>query len=71
MKTVKLVSYEDLTKDEQENQSNNGCGKEYANYIVIEDSNERRIYSDAMEPEDATFSRNLAWIIAELTTKES
>jgi len=66
MKIVKLVSYEDLTVEEQENQSNNGSGKEYANYIVIEDEKGRRIYSDAMEPEDANFNRDLSWIIEEL-----
>ena len=66
MKKVKVVSYDDLTKEEQEDQSNNGGGKEYATYIIIEDEKGRRIYSDAMEPEDATFYRDLSWIVNEL-----
>jgi len=65
-KTVKVISYEDLTAEEKEDVSNNGSGKEYAGYILIEDKDGRRIYSDAMEPEDCTFSRNLSWILDEL-----
>lgn len=63
---AKMVSFEDLTPEEQESQPNNGTGKEYASYIVIEDSDGKRIYSDAMEPEDASFIRDLSWIIDEL-----
>ena len=66
MRTVKLVNFDDLTTDEKLGVSNNGYGKEYASYIVIEDENGKRIYSDAMEPEDATFFRDLSWIIEEL-----
>jgi len=66
MKTVKIVNFEELTKEEQEMQPNNGAGKEYALYIVIEDKYGKRIYSDAMEPEDASFSRDLSWIVDEL-----
>jgi len=66
MKKVKVVAYEELTKEEQQCQPNNGSGKKYASYIIIEDEKGRRIYSDAMEPEDASFSRNLSWIIDEL-----
>lgn len=46
--------------------SNNGSGKEYANYILIEDGDYRICYSDAIEPEDAKFSRDLDWIVTEL-----
>ncbi|KKK52225.1 hypothetical protein LCGC14_3107060 [marine sediment metagenome] len=49
MKTVKLLEYEDLTEEEKEYQPNNGGGKEYASYILIEDEKGRRIYSDAMK----------------------
>ena len=66
MKKVKLARFEDLTEIEKENASNNGSGKEYASYIIIEDESGRRVYSDAMEPEDCTFSRDLSWIIKEL-----
>jgi hypothetical protein len=45
---------------------NNGSGKEYATYLVIEDGDYRSVRSDAMEPEDARFGRDLKWIIKEL-----
>lgn len=63
---VKTAKFEDLSKDEQEDQPNNGAGKEYASYLVIEDKDGRRVYSDAMEPEDARFCRDLSWIVTEL-----
>ena len=66
MRTVKLVDFDALSEEEKEFQPNNGAGKEYASYIVIEDEKGKRIYSDAMEPEDATFSRDLSWILEEL-----
>jgi len=46
--------------------SNCGSGKEYASYLIIEDGEYKAIYSDAMEPEDATFGRDLHWIVTEL-----
>ncbi len=68
MKTViRQVSYDELTQEEKESGlSNNGSGKEYASYIIIEDVDGKRIYSDAMEPEDSRFFRDLDWIIDEL-----
>lgn len=45
---------------------NNGGGKEYASYLLIEDEAGRRVYSDAMEPEDCRFYRDLEWIKTEL-----
>jgi hypothetical protein len=48
--------------------NNNGSGKEWANYLIIEDGAHNRVYSDAMEPEDATFCRDLYWIADELQT---
>ena len=44
--------------------SNNGSGKEYASYLVLYDAQGQFIemFSDAMEPEDATFYRDLSWI---------
>jgi hypothetical protein len=59
MLKVKRVYFEDLTEEEQMVQPNNGAGKEYANYIKITDGSETvMILSDAVEPEDATFSRD-------------
>lgn len=58
------VYYEDLTKEEQELQPNNGRGKEDANYIKITDGEETlKILSDAVEPEDATFSRDFGVVL--------
>lgn len=62
-----LVWSDDLTDDELENQPDNGCGKDDARYIKIEHGGEVvGIYSDAMEPEDTTFYRDLEWITTEL-----
>jgi hypothetical protein len=59
MLKIDLVSFEDLTKEEQEIQPNNGSGKEYASYIKITDGYKTlMILSDAVEPEDATFRRD-------------
>ena len=44
----------------------NGVGSEDASYIVIDIEGYQKIYSDAMEPEDARFSRDLNWIAGEL-----
>ena len=46
--------------------SNNGAGKEYASYIVIEHGEYKQVFSDAMEPEDCRFSRDLNWIVGEI-----
>ena len=57
---VTFVRYEDLTKDEGSRQPNNGEGREYATYLKIEIPGEFPVYySDAMEPEDARFGRDL------------
>jgi len=65
-KTVEIVDFDDLSAEEKKYASNNGSGKEYASYLIIEDEYGRRVYSDAMETEDATFRRDLSWIIEEL-----
>ena len=63
MLRVNVVSFHDLTKDEQEFQPNNGCGKDYASYIKLTDGNETvMILSDAFEPEDGTFTRDLSCV---------
>ena len=60
---VTIVRYDDLPEDEKDNQPNNGCGKEYACYLKVEIPGEAPVYySDAMEPEDARFYRDLSWV---------
>ena len=64
---VTRIRYEDLPENEKNNQPCNGHGKEYAEYIKVEIKGKPTIYySDAMEPEDAIFSRDLSWIIEAL-----
>lgn len=61
MLEVIMVDFDDLTEDEQMIQPNNGSGKEYANYIkLVHNSETIMILSDAMEPEDARFTRDLS-----------
>ena len=59
-----MVNYEDLPNEvEKANLSNNGCGKEYARYLLIWHKGKLfNHYSDAMEPEDVAFYRDLDWI---------
>lgn len=60
---VSIIDFNDLTEDEKEIQPNNGRGKDYAQYLKIEHNGRTiAIESDAMEPEDVTFSRDLYWI---------
>lgn len=64
MLKVELVGYDDLTKEEQEFQPNNGSGKEYANYVRVSDAGKTLIIlSDAVEPEDARFSRDFREVV--------
>ena len=66
---VKALNYEDLSETEKEDVPNNGSGKEYASYIkVIHNGETILLDSDAMEPEDATFGRDLSWIPKMLRT---
>ena len=60
---VEIVYYDDLPEDEKDNQPNNGCGKEGARYLKVEIPGKAPVYySDAMEPEDVRFTRDLSWI---------
>jgi hypothetical protein len=60
---VEMCRLEDLTKEEQEWQPENGPGKEYSHYLVITwDNGERQVESDGMCPEDSIFPRDLSWI---------
>lgn len=63
MLKITIESFKNLSDEEKENVSNNGYGKEYASYIrVTYQSAQIALESDAMEPEDATFYRDLSWI---------
>jgi hypothetical protein len=63
MLKVSIQTFEDLSEEEKGWVSNNGSGKEYAGYIRIMHNGETaRLESDAMEPEDVRFSRDLAWV---------
>lgn len=61
---IKLFDYDTLPAEiEKDFLSNNGCGKEYANYLVLYRNGEVFSYeSDAIEPEDKTFTRDLNFI---------
>ena len=58
--------YDDLTDEEKNDVPNNGYGgKEEANYLrLIHNDETYDLISDAMEPEDATFTRDLFWVKA-------
>jgi len=63
MLEIKSVGFDDLTEDEKNVQPNNGSGKEYANYLKLTHGGKLLgIYSDAMEPEDCIFYRDLSWV---------
>ena len=61
---VKIISFDELTDSQKEEVPDNGAGKEDSNYLLIEDNNGFYcgLWSDAMEPEDANFLRDLYWI---------
>lgn len=60
---IEMLDFDDLNDTEKLGASNNGCGKEYANYIRITHNGETiLIENDAMEPEDARLTRDLEWV---------
>lgn len=65
---IEIIAFEDLTDLEKQHQPNNGSGgREYANYIRVSHRGETiMLQSDAMEPEDCRFTRDLSWIPAAL-----
>jgi hypothetical protein len=64
---VEVHSFDRLTTAEAEAASDNGCGKEYATYIRVTHNGETLfLESDACEPEDKTFGRDLNWIVSAL-----
>lgn len=69
MLKVKLESFDDLSDEEKESASENGCGKKYCNYFrVIYHGITILLKSDAIEPEDMTFNRSLYWISEAIET---
>ncbi len=69
---AEMYSYDNLPEwVNKEDLSGNGSGKKYATYLVIEDGDYRKVYSDAMEPEDASFRRDLNWIVDEINREKS
>ena len=60
---VTIINYNDLPEEEKDQQPDNGAGKEEASYLKVEIYGKRTVYySDAMEPEDARFYRDLSWV---------
>ena len=64
---IERLHYSDLSEELKERaqfESDCGCGREYASYLVLYDAQGQfiQMYSDAMEPEDASFYRDLDWI---------
>lgn len=64
---VQIVTFDQLpTWVDRDSLPDNSSGKEYANYLIIEDGHYRSCQSDAMEPEDCRFTRDLSWIKDEI-----
>ena len=63
MLTVEYKTFDELTDELKHGLSENGSGSEYATYLIIKHNDKVISFvSDAMEPEDATFSRDLNWV---------
>lgn len=61
--SVVIENYQSLSKNEKDNVSNNGSGAECASYLrVIHNGKTILLESDAMEKEDAIFTRDLSWV---------
>jgi len=59
---VETLSFQDLQEQETRHISDNGWGKENASYLRITVDGVSTLQSDAMEPEDVKFHRDLSWI---------
>ena len=67
MKIARMCKYNDLPDwVDKDDLSDNGAGKEYSAYIVIEDGEYKKVFSDACESEDKTFYRDFNWIVNEI-----
>jgi len=64
MLTIKTVPYDELPESiEKDGLSNNGNGKELADYLLVYHNDDLILCeSDAVEPEDATLYRDFSWI---------
>jgi hypothetical protein len=63
MLKVELQDFDALTDAEKMGASNNGCGREWANYLRVTHNGETLfLENDAMEPEDIRFTRDLSWV---------
>ena len=61
---VQLQEFSQLSDAEKMGAPNNGNGKEWANYVRVT-HNGKTLYleSDAIEPEDKSFYRDLNWVV--------
>lgn len=60
---VELVSFENLPQDIKDEYGNLSSHSKYSYYILVwYDGELINCFSDSMEPEDATFTRDLNWI---------
>lgn len=60
LEVITNEDYNNLTNQEKEDIPNNGAGAEYANYVRVKyDGETLFLINDAIEPEDATFKRDL------------
>lgn len=58
-----VQDFEGLSEHEKLGVPNNGSGKMYASYLrVLHNGETISLFSDAMEPEDAQFCRDLKWV---------
>jgi hypothetical protein len=63
MLKITVENFDDLTDAEKEERRHDGYRKEYAEYLRITQNKETILLkSDAMEPEDAKFCRDLKWV---------
>jgi hypothetical protein len=69
MLKITIESFDDLSEEERSRAPNNGVGKQWANYLrVTHDSDTLLLKSDAMEPEDTTFTRDMSWVVDVIRT---
>jgi len=61
---VQLQEFSQLSEAEKTGASDNGNGKEWANYVRVTHNGETLyLESDAIEPEDKSFGRDLNWVL--------
>ncbi len=64
MLTASIECFDDLSDQEKECVPNNGVGKEYASYLRLRHNGHTILLkSNAMEPEDVSFYRDLSWVV--------